>query len=61
MRVLPGLARLLSKSSEAKHSFIRSGGGAQSDLLCQAICDCEAEPVVRNQTKELGILGVCYC
>ncbi len=43
-----------------KNVLYVAGGGAQSDLLCQAICDCEAEPVVRNQTKELGILGVCY-
>lgn len=37
-----------------------AGGGAQSDFLCQAICDCVGEPVVRNQIKELGILGVSY-
>ena len=43
-----------------KGEIYLAGGGAQSNLLCQTIADCEGETVVRNQTSELGLLGVLY-
>lgn len=45
---------------KCKNDLYIAGGGAQSDFLCQAICDCVCEPVVRSNIKELGILGVFY-
>ncbi|GAQ25911.1 carbohydrate kinase [Tepidanaerobacter syntrophicus] len=43
-----------------KNRLYIAGGGAQSDFLCQIICDCLDEPLVRNNVKELGILGISY-
>lgn len=37
-----------------------SGGAAKSNFVCQIISDCMGEPVIRNEQKETGILGVFY-
>lgn len=35
-----------------------SGGGSESNILCQMVADCLGKPVIRPLSKELGIDGI---
>ena len=43
---------------QGKSGINVAGGASQSDMLCQIISDCLGQPVIRKNSKELGITGI---